>query len=152
MATVTYIMPDPFRLNSFNGGAIDFDAATLKIAVVTAGYTPAQNTDDFWDDAQASEVSGTNYTAGGNVCANATVTMDGAGLVTIDADDPATWLQDASGFTNGRRLVLYSDTGTPATSPIFGYSADFGSDLGNLSGDFFAAINAAGFFTSTRPA
>jgi len=126
-------------------------AGTLKMAIVTAAYTVNQNTHDFWDDASASEVSGTGYTAGGNACASPTWTgPDGSGLLTFDADDPATWAQDPGGFTNGRRAILYYDTGTGSTSRLVGYSADFGADIGNVAGNLSITLNASGIYTAAR--
>ena len=150
MPAVTFNLYDQFRKNSFNGGDVDFDAATLKMATVTSGYTPNQNTDDFFDDVSASEVTGTGYTAGGQATANGISTVDGAGLVTVDADDPATITQNAGGFSNGRRNVWYDDTGVESTSRLVGFSNDFGSDQGNVDGDFSTTFNAAGAFTSAR--
>jgi hypothetical protein len=98
-------------------------AGTLKAAIVTAAYTLDQNLHDFWDDVSANEVSGTNYTA---------------------------WLQHASGFSNGRRVIVYYDTGTGSTSRLVGYSNDFGADSGNVAGDFSVAFDAAGIYTSPR--
>lgn len=153
MATVTFNLFDKFREGSFDGNAINFESPGgngLKIAIVTAAYTLDQNLHDFWDDISANEVSGSGYTAGGNVCANGTVTVDGSGNVTVDADDPAAWTQNGSGFSNGRRAILYHDTGTGSTSRLVGFSNDFGSDQGNLAGEFSTAFNANGIFTSAR--
>ena len=128
-------------------------AGTLKCAIFKATYTPDQNLHDFYDDlvAASNEVVGTNYTAGGNACASPTWTgPDGAGLLTFDASDPATWLQHAAGFSNGRRAIFYYDTGVTTTSRLVAYTADFGADSGNVAGDFSVAINAAGIYTSPR--
>lgn len=128
-------------------------AGTLKIAIVKATYTPDQNLHDFYDDlvAASNEVVGTNYTAGGNACATPTWTGPTApGVLTFDAADPATWLQNAAGFTNGRRAILYYDTGVAATSRLIGYSADFGADSGNVAGNFSVTFDAAGIYTSAR--
>lgn len=125
-------------------------SGTLKCALVTSAYVPDQNLHDFWDDVSAAEVSGTGYTAGGNDLLNVLVSMDTAGLVTFDADDPAQWAQDAAGFSNARRAILYWDTGTPATSRLLAFSDDFGADYGNVSGPFSITLNASGIFTSAR--
>lgn len=127
-------------------------AGTLKLAIFKA-FTPDQNLNDFYDDlvAGTNEVTGSNYTAGGNACTSPTWTgPDGSGVMTFDAADPATWLQHASGFTNGRRAILYYDTGTASTSRLVGYSADFGADLGNVAADLAASFNASGIYTSPR--
>lgn len=137
------IVADPTRASAISG--------TLKCAIVTSAYTPDQNLHDFWDDASANEVSGTNYTAGGNACASPTWTgPDGSGVLTFDASDPATWSQSGSGFSNGRRAILYYDTGVGSTSRLVGYSNDFGADSGNVAGDFTVTLNASGIYTSSR--
>ncbi len=126
--------------------AIDHDAAgtTIKIMLATNTYTPDRAAHDFKDDV-TNEVSGTNYTAGGNAIANKTVTVAG-NVVKWDADDPATWSQSGSGFSNARKAIMYKDTGTPGTSPLIAYY-DFGSDKGNVSGDLTLQLDAAGIAT-----
>lgn len=126
-------------------------AGTLKCMLVTSAYTPNQNTDEFVTSAIGSEVTGTNYTARGNACASPTWTgPDGAGVITYDANDPATWTQSASGFTNARRAIFYFDTGTNGTSRLMAYSNDAGADLGNVAADLAVQINASGLYTSPR--
>jgi hypothetical protein len=152
MPSVTFNLYDKFREGSFDGNAVDFESPGgngIKCALVTGTYTPDQNAHDFFDDI-TNEVSGTNYTAGGNVMSNGAVTVDGSGNVTVDLDDPATWTQDASGFSNARRAIIYHDTGTASSSRLIGYSNDFGSDQGNDSGDFSISVNASGLLTSAR--
>jgi hypothetical protein len=149
MPSVTLNLYDQYRKNNFNGGAVDFDTDTIKCAIVTASYTPDQNLHDFWDDANSNEVSGTGYTAGGNLMDNGVVSVDGSGNVTVDLDDPSTWAQDASGFNDGRYAIVYKDTATASTSPLIGYG-DLGSNKGNVDGDFSVAVNASGLITSAR--
>lgn len=126
-------------------------AGTLKMAIFRA-VTPNQNTFDFYDDLvpATNEVTGTSYTARGNACATITWLMDAAGLITLDAADPAAWAQSASGFTLGRRAILYYDTAVNTTSTLVGYSDDFGADVSNVSGIFSIAFDAAGIYTSAR--
>lgn len=145
---------DKFRQGQITGlagtGAIDLANATLKISLHTNTYTPNQNTDDFFDNA-TNEVSGTNYTAGGNAVASVTVSNPTtAGVITVDGNDPATWSQSTAGFSNARLAVLYEDTGTPATSGLIAYSDDFSADRGNVDGDFSITLDANGIFTSSR--
>lgn len=137
------IVADPTRSAAISG--------TLKCAIVTSSYTPDQNLHDFWNDVSANEVSGTNYTAGGNSCASPTWSgPDGSGVLTFDASDPATWSQHASGFSTGRRAIIYYDTGVGSTSRLVAYSDDFGAASGNVAGDFSVAFNASGIYTSPR--
>jgi hypothetical protein len=153
MASVTLNLYDKFREGNFDGNAINFETPGgngVKCAIVTGAYTVDQNLHDFFDDIGANQVSGTGYTAGGNVLANGAVSVDGSGGVTVDLDDPATWSQDGAGFTDGRRAIIYLDTGTASTSRLIGYSDDFGADKGNVDGDFSVSLNASGLFTSAR--
>jgi hypothetical protein len=152
MPAVTLNLYDIFRRKQASGnGAVNLSSLTVKCMVVTAGYTPNQNTHDFRDDLGATEVSGTNYTAGGNALANPVVALDGSGNVSVDFDDPATWAQHASGFSNGRRAVLYiARGGASSADELIGYTNDFGADKGNVDGDFSVTVNASGLFTSAR--
>ena len=64
MADVIY---NAFKKNIMNGG-IDLDTDTIKVALVTATYTPDQDLhEDFAD--LTNEVVGTGYTAGGGALA-----------------------------------------------------------------------------------
>lgn len=151
MAT-TLNLYDIFRRKQASGnGAVNLSSLTVKCMLVTSGYTPNQNTHDFADDLGANEVSGSNYTAGGNTLANPVVSLDGSGNVSIDFDDPATWAQHATGFSNARRAIVYIDRGGAASADeLIGYTNDFGADAGNVAGDFSVALNASGLFTSAR--
>ena len=141
---------DIYRDKQIGGdtGSIDITAVTVKCALVAAGYTPDQNLHDFFADI-TNEVTGTNYTAGGNTVASITSVLSGAGLVTVDGNDPATWLQNAGGFSNAVRAILYRDSGAAGTSELIAYSDAFTAG-GNVAGDFSIQLDAAGIFTSAR--
>lgn len=125
--------------------------ASWYCALVANAYTPDQAAHDFWNDVSANEVSGTNYTAGGNQLTNPTCTISGAGLLTWDADDPATWAQHASGFSNARRAIIRRNSGSGASADeIIAYSDAFAADRGNVSGSFSIALSASGIFTQAR--
>lgn len=145
MAWVAY---HKFMENLFDqDNAIDLNDAdtSIKIMLVTASYTPTVASDDFISDVDAAQVTGTNYTAGGNVINNKTVTLN-TGTVTFDADNPATWSQSGAGFSNARYAVMYKDTGTNTTSPLICYH-DFGSSKGNVDGDLSIQLSASGIMT-----
>jgi hypothetical protein len=150
MAT-TLNLYDVFRKKQIGGsGGVNLTSLTVKAMIVTSTYTPNQNTHDFRDDV-TNEVSGSNYTAGGNACANPVVSMDGSGNVTVDFDDPATWSQHASGFSNGRRVVFYiARGGASSADELIGYSADPGADFGNVAGDLTVQLSASGLITGGR--
>jgi len=148
MAAITFNLYDEWRktLADPASGAV---SGTLRVAVVTGSYTPNQNTHNFWDDV-TNEVTGTGYTARGAALASPTITMDGSGNVKLDADDPTAWAQDAAGFTNGRRYIVYYDTTVNSTSRLVGYTNDAGADFGNVAGELAVTINASGLYTSAR--
>jgi len=154
----TWTIYDQFRLRQENGNAIDLDnpgGNGLKIMLTDNVYVPSQQNDVFVnpaidDGVTDDEVSGSNYTAGGNAVGTPSLTGPTAGgLITFDGADPATWLQHATGFTNARYAVLYQDTGIKTTAPLIAY-ANFGADKGNVSGDFAVQLDAAGIFTKPR--
>jgi hypothetical protein len=152
MPTVTFNLYDEFREGKYDGGAIDFETPGgngIKAALLTATYSPNQNTDRFFGDIDTDEVSGTGYTAGGNLCDNGVVSLDGSGNVTVDVDDPATWTQNGSGFTDARVVVIYHDTGTAATSRLIGYGS-FAGDQSSVDGDVTVQIGSGGLITSAR--
>lgn len=143
---------DVFRRKQASGnGGVNLTTVTVKLMLVTSAYTPNQNTHDFRDDLGATEVSGTGYTAGGNTLSTVTVSLDGSGNVTIDANDPAAWAQSAGGFTNGRRAIIYvSRGGASSADELIAYSDDFGADLGNAAASLTLTLNALGLITSAR--
>lgn len=57
-------------------GSVDLDTDTIKLMLVTGGYTPNQGTDNFRDDLGANEASGgSGYTAGGFTLASKTLAV-----------------------------------------------------------------------------
>lgn len=111
----------------------DYDllADTIKVSGHTSSYTYSA-AHDFFDDI-TSEVSGTNYTAGGATLSNKSTSA--ADPSVFDADD-VVFAQSGAGFSNGRNLILRKDTGTPGTSPVltrFAATADFGNVSGALT-------------------
>jgi len=120
-------------------GSIDLGNDTIKVALVTASYTPDQdNHEDFADI--TNEVSGTGYTAGGATLSNVSVTKDNTDNEGVfDADD-VTW---SNSTITARGAVVYKDSGTPATSWLIFYK-DFGSDYSSVAGDFKIAWNSEG--------
>lgn len=153
MAT-TFNLFDNWRKTVANPARAAAIAGTLKLAIfksMTISDTE-QGAWDFYDDlvAGTNEVTGTGYTPGGNDCASPTWTGPTAGVLTFDASDPTTWSQNGAGFDDGRRAILYYDTGTASTSTLVGFSNDFGANLGNVASDFSVAFNASGIYTSSR--
>lgn len=87
---------------------INFESDTIKVALVSSGYTPSLGVHEFLSDLGANTI-GTNQTLANKVVANGTV----------DADDPV-WATIAAGST-AKALVIYKDTGVAGTSPLLFY-------------------------------
>lgn len=142
---------DIFREASMDDRMGSMDSVLAFIAIITNTYVPNQNTDEFFSIPEANEVAGTGYTAGGNACLNPTVSQNAAGLITFDVDDPAVWVQDPAGFTDGRRLVIYDRTGANSGLwRLIAYSNAEAADFGNVAGPVTVTIDAAGVYTSPR--
>jgi hypothetical protein len=121
----------------------DLDTDTIKAMTVTNTYTPNQDTHTF-KSSVTNEVSGTNYTAGGATLGSVTLTRS-TGTVTFDAAD-VSYTQSASGFSTGRKIIIYRSTGADATSALFSvFTAD--ADFGNVAGDLSYVWNASGIAT-----
>ncbi len=130
MANAVY----PSALKAFLDADIDLLADTIKVALLTAGYSysPAH---DFFDDCEAYDVGtaetlGTKSTTGG----------------VFDAANP-TW----AGLTGSQvtQLVIYKDTGTASTSPLICFMDTFASGMPYTpnGADFTMTWNASGIFS-----
>src|SRR3990167_905735 len=122
------------------GDVIDFATDTMKVSLHTVTYVPAQDTDDFWNDA-TNEITGTGYTTKGVTLGSQTVTYDaGTNECRLDAGD-AQWT--ASSFT-ARIAVVYKDgAGADTTDPLLSY-VDFGGGETVSSGTFTIQWDATG--------
>jgi hypothetical protein len=126
-------------------GTIDLDSDTIKVSLHASSYSPAA-THDFFNDL-TNEVTGSNYTAGGNTLASTAVTTVTTNDAKFDASD-VTWLSHASGFSTARYAVIYKSTGTSSTSPLVGY-IDFVSNQDNVNNDLTIKWNANGILQLT---
>ena len=117
MAVTTY----PFLkgIGHILDGTIDLDTDAIKAAVLEDTYTPAQATDEFWDEISAHEAAADDYVAGG-AALTVSVVLDAVGMeVEIDAVDlEDEWIP--AGPT-GRYVVFYQDTGVAATSALISW-------------------------------
>lgn len=132
-------------LKAFNK-EIDWDSDTIKVALVGSGYTPNQDSHDYWDDVSSNEVTGAGYTAGGASLAGKTATYDTASnVIVLDAND-VVW---ASSTITARYAVVYDDSGaTAAQKALIGY-VDFGSDQSSTNGNFTVTWDATGIIRIT---
>lgn len=122
---------------------INYLSDTIKVALVTSAYTPAQDTHAYFSDI-TNEVTGTGYTAGGATLGSKTVTYTaGTNTQAFDAADTA-W---TTATITARYAIIYDATpGTAATDPLIGY-VDFGADVTSTAGTFTIVWDAAGLFS-----
>jgi hypothetical protein len=104
MANALYGLGKQAMLN----GDIDWDTDTIKVSLVDNTYPQNLSTDDFYADISA-YVLGTDQTLGSKTIA----------LGVFDAAD-VTWTAVTAGDT-AEAVVIWKDTGNPATSPLLAY-------------------------------
>jgi len=118
--------------NSQISSAIDLEADTLKLMLLTSSHSNDIDTQVFIDDVSTNEIgnSGT-YSAGGGTMTVTSSTDDTGNEGVFDASDVAF----TSSTITARYAVIYKDSGTPATSPII-CIIDFGTDQSSSAGTF----------------
>lgn len=124
---------------------IDLDSDTVKVALVGSGWTPNQDTMDYFDDV-TNQVTGTGYTAGGATLTGVTWSYTaGTNTWKFDAAD-VSW---PSSTVTARYAVIYVDTaGAASADPLIAY-VDFGADVSSTAGTFSIVWDAAGIFQIT---
>ena len=156
MAQGTLVVFSDFMV-AFLEGKVDLEVAALKCAFSTVSQATLAKTtaDPRWGaggttDLSTNEVSGTNYAAGGNACANPAITETGD-VATYDADDPATWLQHASGPATIKTAILYVDDAADYAVGFIDMTDDAGTTaISLIVGDITVAIGTNGIFTITN--
>lgn len=139
MATV--VLYRDFKQRQLNGNAINLvDTDEVMVALVTDAYTPSVTGDTTWAGISANEVSGTNYTSGGQAVGTPTVGTSGNNA-TFD-HDTVTWSQSGTGFADARYAVWYGVT----SGRLICY-LDLGADSNNVGDDFAIALSTV-LFTS----
>jgi len=124
-------------------GTIDLVDDTIKVALLTSAHSTDIDTQEYWSDVSANEVSGTGYVAGGQELMNRAVTKDDVNDQGVfDADDSA-W---AASTITARYAAIYKDTGTPATSPLI-LVIDFGSEQSSTANTFSIQWSVNGILT-----
>lgn len=121
-------------------GEGDWPGDTIKLALVDSTYTPSAAHDE-WADASGDEITGTNYTAGGESLANKSMDND-----MLDADD-VTWTNLTATF---RYAILYiSGTKEGLTNPLLAYYLldDTPADVSVSASDYTIPWSASGVMT-----
>lgn len=129
---------------------MDWMSDTIKVSLHNAGYTPNQDTDQFWSN--TGEVAGTTvYTTGGKALASTTLAYS-SNVITFDAADTA-WSAGTVALSNSLAVyaVIYDSTpGDASHRPLLGY-VDF-TNAGQYSlgtGTFTITWATAGILTIT---
>lgn len=115
-----------------DGHSLDWIDDTIKVALLNA--VPDQDTAVMWSDISATEVTGTNWSAGGVALTGKTVSVDAATNTTaLDAADVNVSAVTVAGV---EALAIYKDSGTATTSILLGYGvpdATVGASGGDLT-------------------
>ncbi len=131
---------------AFFNKEIDLLDDSIKVMLSTVTYVPDQDVHNYKDDV-TNEVSGTNYTATGQVIANDTLTYtSGTNVMKYDGDDMS-WA--SSTISAARVATIYDATpGTDATRPLIGYCV-FDGDVSTSAGTLTITWDSAGILTTT---
>jgi hypothetical protein len=117
-------------------GAVDVDAVTVKVMLVTSSYAENKDTHTKRSDV-TNEVSGAGYTAGG-VTSAVTVTKDTANDRVDIALGQVSW---PSSTITARKAVYYVSRGGAASADELIAVNDFGADVVSSGGTF--TLNAS---------
>lgn len=132
-------------IHNFGGTPNEIRAAIVSNATVPTQATPnpcwgAGGTTNF----QTNELTGTNFPAGGKVCAVASATINGS-AIEIDFGDPTTWAQDPGNpsgcafcivydnTTANKNCIGFVDLGTPYDATTGDLVVTFGTPFGQIS-------------------
>jgi hypothetical protein len=131
------------NFTSGSGGGTTTTTGTgnvFKIALYTSSATLSAATTAY---STSNEVSGTNYTAGGNTLTNVTPTTSSTTALTDFAD--TTW---SSSTITARGALIYNSSTTAGAADRAVVVLDFGADKTSTSGDFTIQFPAAGASTA----
>lgn len=132
--------------NALSAKDTDLDTDQLYVMLCTSSYAPNQDTHEFKSDV-TNEVTGTGYTATGQLLTGAAVVYNASTNVwSLDAAD-ASW---PSSTITARYAVVYdrSSGGADSARRLILY-VDFGADFSSVASNFTIQWNAAGLVTVT---
>jgi hypothetical protein len=126
---------------------IDYLADVMKVTLHTVTYVPAQDTDDYMNDATNELSTANGYTAGGGTLATKVNDYTaGTNVNKFSADD---FVWTATGTLTARVAVVSDSTpGTAATNPLMTYHLS-DADISATDAAWTFDIPAAGFATIT---
>lgn len=123
----------------------------VRCALILDTYAQDYNTHAFWNSAATGEpgeheVSGTGYTAGGELLTTTELTI-ASGVLTYDAAD-VSWA--SSTITDAMAAVGYFQVGADLSTPaddMLVFLSDFVTAASTSNGTFTVQWNASGIFT-----
>lgn len=115
----------------------------VKCMLITDSETPDFSADNFRDDVDANEVSGTGYTAGGATLTSTELTI-ASGIVTWDAADPS-WA--SSTIANAMAAVNYFARGGASSADELILLSDFVTAVSTTNGTLAVQWAAGGIGT-----
>jgi hypothetical protein len=132
---------------SFEKALIDtlgqsWEAETHKVMLDSDTDTPAFDTHDFRNDV-ATEVTGTNWSAGGVTLTGTELTV-AAGILTFDAADVSV---ASTTISNAMASIFYTNVGSSATDQLI-MLHDFVTNVSTSSGTFGIQWHATGMLTA----
>ena len=119
----------------------DWEAEDNLITLINDTETPAFDTDDFWDDLSANEVTGSGWT---DTALTGTAITVAAGVLTFDATDLSV---ASTTLVLAMASVLRDSLGSDATDPII-MLHDFVTAVSTSNGTFGIAWHATGLLTA----
>lgn len=124
-------------------GGFDLVNDTIKVAILNSNHVTDIDAQEYFDDVNTNEVSGTGYTAGGKELTGKAVNVDNTNNLAKFTASNVTW--DNVTFTNGRYACIYKSTGDASTSPILCIK-DFGINKSPAGTDFKIVWSPDGIF------
>jgi hypothetical protein len=118
-----------------------WEAETHKVMLDSDTDTPNFDTHDFRNDV-ATEVTGTNWAAGGVTLTGTELTV-AAGILTFDAADVSV---ASTTITNAMAAIFYTNVGSSATDQLILLS-DFVTNVSTSNGTFGIQWSASGILT-----
>jgi len=123
-------------------GAIDFDTDTFKVMLLTSSYTANKDTDNFLNDVEANQVTGTGYTAGG---ATATVSVSAIDTTNDRIEVALGAVSWVTSTITARYAVYYKSRGGASSADELVALVDFGSNIASAGGTFSLSASTLRF-------
>lgn len=141
-----------FLKNQLDGTfVVDWDTDTLKCALfatAASSFVTISTGYSLWSQIGSGEITGTGYTASGQVTSGCAIAFNGHNptRIKLSASNNA-W---PSSTLTAQYAVIYKWTGTASTSPLIAW-VDFGSAQSSSSGTFEIQWNSSGIVEIITP-